>query len=175
MDLSQLYKIMQEKRKEAYVAPSDNFVLSPEQKQKIDFLNKIKQIESSNGENTDHPEIESGIHKGYSAIGNYGLMPLTVKDTINSAVLNKEPITPDLQNLKQIDPHYYKDIMEENPNLQDETAQLLAKKVLNRFKGDEDESAYSWNNGSNLSPDDISDKDLDKSDYVQKFRKLMEK
>ena len=55
--------------------------MSDDQKQKVQrFLKTIQMIESSGGKNFNHPEIESGIHEGHRAIGNYGLMPNTVQE-----------------------------------------------------------------------------------------------
>jgi hypothetical protein len=43
------------------------------------FLSIIRFLESSDGKNIKHRMILSGIHKGTAAIGDYGLMPNTIK------------------------------------------------------------------------------------------------
>jgi hypothetical protein len=47
---------------------------------KIKTLKVIAKIESNDGKNTLHKKLNSGMHEGSSAIGKYGLMPLTIKD-----------------------------------------------------------------------------------------------
>lgn len=46
------------------------------------FLEALKQVESSGGRNTNHPVIESGIHAGESAQGELGIMPKTRQEII---------------------------------------------------------------------------------------------
>jgi hypothetical protein len=141
-----------------------------------DFLSKISQLESSGGKNTDHPEMESGIQAGTSAIGKYGLMPNTVKQLINHRRENGT-ITSDLHDLDQMSPRDMKAHIEANPELEEDLAGGLAKQVLQRQQGDEDKAAYSWTMGHNLGPNDISDDKMNDDStkggqYVDKFRRI---
>ena len=60
--------------------------MSDKAKQVKSFLKNISQIESRGGEDMNHPEIKSGIHKGTKAIGRYGLMPNTVGEVLNRKI-----------------------------------------------------------------------------------------
>ena len=140
------------------------------------FLRTISQIESSGGKDTTHPEMESGIQAGTSAIGRYGLMPNTVKEIINNRRQNGAMTQP-LQDLDGMNPHEMKEYIEANPDVEDELANTLAMKVLKNQMGDEDKAAYSWEQGDNLKPEDISTEKLNNTNsiggkYVEKFRRI---
>ena len=136
-----------------------------------EFLQRIQQIESSNGQNMDHPVVQNGIQAGDQAIGRYGLMPNTVRELINRRRLQGTS-TSELQDLSNMPSDEMKQHIEANPDLEDDLAQQLAIKVTRDQQGDEDKAAYSWTNGHNLTPDKISPEQLEDSPYVQKFRKL---
>lgn len=143
-----------------------------------EFLQRIMQIESSGGKNTNHPEMESGIQAGTSGIGRYGLMPNTVKELINRR-RQAGTMTPELQDLDQMAPRDMKAHIEANPDIEDDLAKSLATKVLQKQMGDEDKAAYSWTMGHNLNPDDIStekmeDQSTKGGQYVNKFRRIKE-
>lgn len=131
-----------------------------------DFLKNIGKIESNNGQNTNHKMITSGIQKGTRAIGTYGLMPNTVDELVNSSK------DPDLQNLIDMSPEEKKNYIEKNPEVERTLATQLAQKVLTKQGGDPEKAAFAWNQGHNLSPDQVADRDYQNSDYVQKFKKL---
>lgn len=136
-----------------------------------DFLQKIEQIESSGGKNMEHPTVEEGIQAGDQAIGRYGLMPNTVRELVNRRRLQGTS-TGELQDLAEMDSPSMKKHLEANPSLEDELAQQMATMVTRRQGGNEDKSAYSWTMGHNLTPDKISNDQLEQSPYVQKYRKL---
>ncbi len=135
------------------------------------FLKNIEQIESSGGQNTDHPVMESGIHAGQSAIGRYGLMPNTIKEIINRERMagNNQPIY-DL--LEELDPDELKNFIEQSPELENQLAKTLATRVLGKTGGDEEKAAFAWNMGHNLTPEQIEERDYQSSPYVQKFETL---
>lgn len=135
------------------------------------FLQKISQIESSGGKDTDHPTLKYGIHAGDQAIGRYALMPNTVRELVNRRKLQGTS-TDQLQQVSEMSSPEMKDYIEQNPDVEDDLAKQLANKVIQRQHGDEDRAAYSWKQGHNLTPDDIPDESLEESPYVQKYRKL---
>lgn len=141
--------------------------MADNQKKIKSFLNNISQIESSGGTNFNHPTINTGIHAGQTAIGRYGLMPNTVSEVLNRMRLNGT-LTPELQQLQQLDPDTLKSTLEKNPNLEDQIAGTLANKVLTQ-QPNEEEAAYSWHQGHNLKPEAIEQKDYQNSDYVKKY------
>jgi len=134
------------------------------------FLTKIKQVESSGGINTNHPVIKSGIQAGDRAAGSYGLMPNTVHEIINRMRIHGT-LTPELKQLNNLDPNTLKNTIEKNPNLEEQLAEHLAQRVLDRQQ-DEEKAAFSWNQGHNLTPEEIEKRDYKNSDYVKKFNKV---
>jgi len=134
------------------------------------FLDTISQIESSGGKNFNHPQMKSGIHAGQSAIGRYGLMPNTVSEVLNRMRLSGS-LTPELEQLRNLDPVALKETLEASPELEDEIARSLANKVLSQ-QNDEEKAAYAWNQGHNLKPDRIAKQPYKESDYVKKYNTL---
>lgn len=126
-----------------------------------EFLNYISQIESSGGKNTNHPVVNSGVNAGDRAVGQYGLMPNTIKDTVKRGVASGE--LP--QEMSQVDPSQM------DQSTEQQIAGALAHRVLNKYQ-DPNMAAYAWNQGTSLSPDQIKGRDFMNSDYVQKFNKV---
>jgi hypothetical protein len=103
------------------------------------FLNKIKELESSGGKNVNHATIQFRIHAGDAALGQYGLMPNTIKE-----VLGRGPASSEF-----------------NSDIEADAAETLAKKILNKTGGDQEKAAYMWNRGHHIDPAQISDQKLD--------------
>jgi hypothetical protein len=136
-----------------------------------DFLRIISQIESTGGQNLDHPEIKHGIQAGSQAMGRYGLMPNTVKELTNRAE-RQGSASDEMRSFASIeDPQEMKAALEANQPLETQYAEQLAKKVLMQFP-DEEQAAYSWNQGHNLRPEAVQKRGSKNHPYVQKFRKL---
>lgn len=147
-----------------------------------DFLNKIEQLESSGGVNLDHPEIESGIHAGSSAIGRYALMPNTIRE-LAQRVKRRDPKLkldqgfqgdPDLE--RYSDPNLSDDEISQtylsNPELEQRTAKYLQKLLETRYANDPEKMAYGWNMGHNTKPENITPDKLKSNPYVNRFRQL---
>src|SRR5271165_3052501 len=117
------------------------------------FLKTISQLESSGGKNTQGEEIQHGIQAGTSAIGQYQMMPNTVKEIINRR-RQDGTITQPLQDLDGMNTHEMKAYIEANPDVEEELAQSLATRVLQKQMGDEDRAAFAWHQGHNLSPEE---------------------
>ena len=149
--------------------------MSDDQKQKVQrFLKTIQMIESSGGKNFNHPEIESGIHEGHRAIGNYGLMPNTVQE-IATRMKRKGIQDDQLRNITSLPPDQMKQVVEQNPDYEQAMAEFLANHVLTRQQGDEEKAAYSWFQGHNLTPEKIEQRPYRKHDYVQKYNQYYKK
>ena len=140
-------------------------LMNPNRVNRDNFLNAISQVESSGGQNTNHPVVQGGIQDGQQAIGSYGLMPNTIQELSNRARLNNT-LTPDMAAASR-DPASVKT----NPALAQQYANQLADKVLNKFP-DQNMAAYAWNHGHNLSPQEVQDRDYMNDPYVQKFQKV---
>lgn len=128
----------------------------------VQFLNIIKLIESSDGRNTSHRIISTGIHQGDSAVGVYGIMPNTLLEISNR--LNKlHKYNPLKNNKKQ-----YQELFKRSPEDEQYVAEFLASNLLARMHGDILRAAYAWCYGTNLQPLDITPQML-YSSYVRKF------
>lgn len=138
---------------------------NPERFNRDTFLNAIAQIESSGGTNTNHPTIQSGPQAGQQAIGSYGLLPNTIQELSNRARLQNQ-LTPQMADASR-NPASLSD----DPALEHQYANQLATRVLNRFH-DPNMAAYAWNNGHNLTPEQVRERDYMSDPYVQKFQKV---
>ena len=139
-----------------------------------EFLQKIKMLESSNGKDLNHKQVESGIQAGDSAYGSYGLMPNTIQELVNRSRINHH-MDKDYQNIYNQDPESVKTILSARPDLEERLAKELAQKVMNNSNGDEENAAYRWKMGHNRPPGSVSPEDLNNNDYIKKFRALKEK
>lgn len=142
--------------------------LTPEQ---AAFLKRISALESSSGKNTDHPEVNTGVQAGEHAVGQYGMMPNTIKEFSNRMVQqgNAPLVVQRINNME--DTQKAANQVGEDPELEQLYAKVMSQKVLDS-QGTPDKAAYSWNQGTNLSPDAITEDKLNNSGYVQKFRNL---
>lgn len=127
------------------------------------FLHAISLNESSGGQNLNHPVIESGIHKGHAAKGEYGIMPNTYNEILKRY--------PKLKNKVKI-------VDGEHPALTNQqlVAEKLAKHLYEKTGGDLDKMATSWHHGHNLhktNPEKLNRLSQD-SEYVNRFRKHKE-
>lgn len=132
------------------------------------FLWNLSQIESSGGENLDHPTI-SWDHpmKGQKAIGKWGLLKPTVDEIVNRHNLEG---SNKYDHLRAMDRDQLSDYLGKNPNVELDLARYLAKLVLTNQRGNEHKAAYAWLNGHNLSPKSITKDHIKNSDYVSKYK-----
>ena len=137
----------------SYVDPRDYHA-----QQVQDFLKKISTLESSSGTNTNHQMVNSGMHSGTAAVGQYGLMTLTAQDLDRQFKINK---------LQDMQPNEVSDKLKEDPELQDQLASSLADKLL--IKKTPEEAAYSWEHGQYSKP---TPDELENSGRVRSFRVL---
>ncbi len=138
---------------------------NPQKIQRDNFLDAISQVESSGGQNTNHPMIQSGIQAGSQAIGNYGLLPNTIQELSNRAKLGGT-LTPEMAAAAR-NPAMVGD----DPVLEKQYANQLADRVLNKMQ-DPNMAAYAWNSGHNLTAEQVKDRDYINDPYVQKFQKV---
>jgi hypothetical protein len=128
-----------------------------------EFKRRISGVESNFGQNLNHPTIQSGIHAGDSAIGEYAMMPNTIQEFANRMGNSEIANIP-----KEQYPEYFK----QHPDEYNKIANYSLDQVFDKFNHDPEMAAYAWNQGHNLSPEKITPKRLNKSPYVQKFRSI---
>lgn len=123
-----------------------------------EFLKKMSLIESSGGQNTNHPQVNTGINAGTSAVGEYGIMPLTAQTLDKKYGINQ---------LQDMNPDDISDKLSDNPELQQRLAETFASKLLSQ--NPTETAAYKWQYGQNSHPDPDT---IDQSDRIRKFRAL---
>lgn len=133
------------------------------------FLDVIKQIESSGGKDIDHPMIKSGPQKGQAAIGEYGLLPSTIREFVNRRKLAGS-FGPDENILSKMSDEELNNLLNTQDRIEQNLADDVAKHVLKKAKGDVVKAAYMWNQGHNLPVERVTDKILEDSDYADKFK-----
>lgn len=114
------------------------------------------EIESSGGRNVDHPEINyKSMHKGTSAKGRYGIMPLTLRDLAQGMTRDKEA-----QEAASIeDEQALKDYFASHPALEDRLAMQYIEHANKSMGGDYDPEkiTYAWQWGQNKTPKDYEE------------------
>ena len=138
---------------------------------KKEFLDIIRQIESSGGRDLKHDTLQSGIHKGDAAMGEYGIMPKTAQEFIKRREL-KDQFGPDEALMRQMNPEQLKEFLADQNRVEQNLADDIATRVLKRSNGDAEKAAYMWNQGHNKLASSIDEEDLNNADYISKFRKL---
>lgn len=108
----------------------------------------LMDLESSGGSNTDHKTVTTGIHKGHTAQGAYGLMLNTAKEIVKR---KKEQDELDKQLLTINDDAGYSKFLSDNPHKYDEYVNTLIDRVYHRSEKDIPTAATMWHWGHNLS------------------------
>ena len=142
------------------------------------FKRIISQLESSGGKNTKHATMKSGLHKGSTAIGQYGLMPLTIRDVAQMRVrkgqadeLDQKIASMSVEEAKSLIPS----LISENSPEYEKYADTLSEHVLGRY-GDMEKAAVAWNQGHYSSPEKIqrlinNPKTAHQANYIPRFRR----
>jgi hypothetical protein len=148
-----------------------NQIQAPDKLEDNPELKPIKMIESSGKKDPAHPLVGHGVNAGTKAIGQYGLMPVQVIDTLtyDKHLGSKYP------HLLELDPVADQDkihaALKKDPALEKAIANSHWKRLHNRFDGDIDKMAYAWNNGI-TGATNASDDEIKNHPYVQKYHKF---
>lgn len=113
-------------------------------KEKERILASIMDVESSGGKNVEHEAPHFGtMHGKERAYGKYGLMPITIRETIkrNPNLMNKHSKAI---NLMGSDLHNY---MDKNPGLEDAIANSHYDRLSKHFGNDPVKIARAWIGG----------------------------
>lgn len=144
------------------------------------FKRIISQLESSGGKFTDHKPMKSGMHKNSTAIGEYGLMPLTIQDVAKMRV--RKGVADDMD--KRIASMSASEVKAKVPDMvvefspeYEKYADTLAEHVLTRYK-DPKLAAYAWNQGHYSDPNKIEamisqPKSKHQKNYLPRLQKAM--
>lgn len=127
-------------------------------------LHNIAFIESTSGKNLNHPTVNYGLNAGHRAGGQFGMMPITAKETIK-----KNPSLRDKYSHLLNAPH--SDItkfLNSNADASKELASAHFNRLLKIFPTDPLKRAYAWNNGITGAMR-ASESDVASHPYVKKF------
>ena len=127
-------------------------------------LEKIGHIESNSGKNTNHPVVKHGLNRGDRAGGQFGVMPITAKETVskNPALKLKYGHILNLSN-KQITV-----FLNNNKKASSEIASSHWKRLKKIFPNDKLKRVYAWNCGITCALK-ASKQEVVESKYVKKF------
>lgn len=131
------------------------------------FLEAIALNETSGGKNLKHKTMRSGMHRGDTAIGQYGLMPNTVQEMAGRIRRDLGSDHP-LAAYKKMDEKQMRESFKQNPEHEEDMARFMANHVHKKYDGNENKMAWSWLNGHNTTnfPEDYKN-----HYYVKKYNK----
>lgn len=134
------------------------------------FFQIVAFLESSEGKLLNHKKIKYGIHQGTSAIGAYGLMPVTIKDYVlrnktlykkYSHLINENTDFETVKNISAIHYELYKDVL------------TAYKKDLDRRFDNLEQKLYAWKHGMNKAALATEDEILE-DEYLIRYKKYIE-
>lgn len=123
------YQIHQTEQKQS---PVDNF--------KEKMLRTVSSVESGSGANYNHKKISTGLNAGHSAAGNYGLMPITTKEIVQS----NPSLSKKYGHLLNMSPDQIKNELEKSPKMQHEIAGAHLDKLTKIFGKNPAKIGYAW-------------------------------
>lgn len=160
------------------------------------LLSGLRHIESSDGKDTNHPVLKSGIHKGYSAEGELGMMPITSKEYAEKMLMEDKPLTPPemMENPELVDfkrdeermiekdllskmagfplspenQDEFKQVQKDNPELYKKMAQRILQTIAKKTGADEEKAIVNWHEGQNKTS--TTEEDVESDPRVAKYR-----
>jgi len=113
------------------------------------FKKLISAMESSDNPDVKHPPVKKGVNKGDTAIGQYGLMPNTIRELANRAEKSgQETISDDI--IQSSSNLQIEDMLKNRPELMDLYVNRLMKHVMDKSKNNPEEAYLRWLYGHNL-------------------------
>jgi hypothetical protein len=106
------------------------------------MLRTIASVESSGGTNISHKQVNRGINAGARAYGKYGLMPITIRETIG-----RDPQLRAHGALSRMGDEEVHAYMYSHPGLEDSVAQSHLKRLRGHFGDDPAKIGAAWLNG----------------------------
>lgn len=152
------------------------------------FLNRVQQLESSGGIDLSHDTIKEGLQKGQTALGEFGLLPNTVRE-LAARLRRRDPklqLDPNFQGDPEIQQWEHPSEADsttdadlsaaysDSPDLQRRTARYLGRLLESNAQGDPEKMAYGYKMGHNQDLVNVSPEVLQASPYVTKFKALQD-
>ena len=105
-------------------------------------MRSIADTESSNRDKASHETVMTGLNAGSSAIGRYGMMPITTKELVV-----KNPSLNKYKHVLKYSDSQLADFMHKNPQFQKEVASAHYDRLSKIFNGNLVHIAHAWLNG----------------------------
>lgn len=168
---------------------------TPEEKEMI--RQALSYLESTHNPDAEHPVVEQGVNAGHSAIGEFGVMPITAKEFAAKMLkeqgkrtpveMMKNPTEADslkdkeymqkrmiLDNIANSPEEELPKYMKSTPEAQDMVVNKLIDHIGRKTGYDPEKVIYNWEKGQN-NPNPITKEDLDNSGRVKVFRQKFKK
>ena len=125
---------------------------------KFETLDAIADVETGGGKYMKHKPVHGGMHKGSSAIGKYGIMPSTIKETEKS--------------LSKLSDEQLRKKISQDPELEERVASKYYDRLREQLGTNKPEAiGYGWLQGITGAKKAIkSGKDIDKHWHVKKIK-----
>lgn len=144
--------------------------LSYQEKKEL-HLAAIRKVESNDGQNTNHVVVTFGLNKNDRAYGQYGLMPITIKDIVRMYPKTFKKHTV-LLTMDSKDVHKY---MKKHKNLEHQLASVYYDFIVKRVGQKLSVVSYAWFMGPNRAMKDLSSGiDIESHWHVSKTLKARE-
>jgi hypothetical protein len=135
-------------------------------------LKTIRTVESNDGQNTKHALVTTGLNANSYAYGRYGLMPITIKETVR--IFPKQfKHHKSIQNLTSQEVHEY---MERHPGLEQKIAEAHYDRLAKIFGQKLHLISYAWFQGITKTKRDLkAGVDIKEHWHVSKTLKTRER
>lgn len=142
--------------------------ISKEQIVKDKTLRAISSVESGNNPDAKHHLMSVGLNKGTRALGSYGLMPLTIKETIKKdPELNKR-----YGHIVGLNGELFNAVVKDEPQLEHKVASKLYDNLAQKFGHHPERIGHAWFNGVSGTVNALKQgKDLNRHWHVKKIMK----
>lgn len=135
-----------------------------QEKQLHPDLDHIAFIESNSGKNLKHPTVKYGLNAGHKAGGQFGMMPITAKETVKK----NRSLRDRYSHLLAASHTDITKFLNSNSEASKEIASAHFDRLLKIFPKDSLKRAYAWNNGISGAMK-ASKEEIVSHPYVKKF------
>lgn len=137
---------------------------------KMKFQQLLSLLESSSGKQMQHSPVETGMHEGTKAMGEFGIMPITAQE-LSKQDSNKSELD---KLIMGADPASIEEILASNPGKYQEYVDQMSNKVLDKSGGNAEEAAMRWLAGPNSSKRriaNVAEETPGRAEKIQEFLK----
>lgn len=142
---------------------------------KDEQMKALAMVESSGGQNLQHPVVTKGLNKGHTAGGPWGLMPISAAEIVkkNPKLAKQYPEFAQLLTNVNQNKEAITAALNENPQLAYDFSKSKFDSNLKSFP-DLDSAVHAWYHGNTGTKNKMAKEgpeSIQTADYVQKFKK----